>query len=615
MLSRTDIPLAVLFLPLCLLAFPLCVLADENPLNSFIELETEIPNELFGTTISADPNGEVVFIGAPGHNRFENEVATSDNIGGYAGFMSVTADTFISLEGEAPTTEALAPGREQLHFIQGPNGATAAVVVPVPTQNITYVVDLTLSENLGSLITTVQGVGMGSDATMLGDLDGDGYTDFALTDSSGMVHIHSHVAGELMTLNSDRIGANDGFGSSIASGDIDGDGKLDLLVGAPLSETVIIQETITPKEPTAGEGNSGDGSGEEEEFEITITETRKPGAGRIDLFLDIDPMNGTYSATSVEGLVENEGIGKDIHLYPADLDNDGMFEILDSDATKNNNNGEVKIISSGSALPLVTINGSNGEELQYAAQASDYNGDGIPELLFGHPGYAGNRGAASMRDGASGNQLAFVESPLTTPNRFGVAMAESKYLTSSNEAIWIGTADSEIVFLLLTGQYQAPPPGSGSLGGDEGEGPGTGPNVLSGVQITSKKKGKKIAIESNPLVPAPEGDDSCYDYLIISNDQKLGGPVSTHPNPKMNEVRCELPVKLKIAGKKRSKKAKKARSGDNKNATYVASGWRCPNSGPGIEFTSPEGSLVEQPMKKVVKAAKKACKASARKKK
>ncbi|MBC8330294.1 MAG: FG-GAP repeat protein, partial [Planctomycetes bacterium] len=97
----------------------------------------------------------------------------------------------------------------------------------------------------GSLIHLLQGAGplgrFGSAACGLGDLDGDGYDDFAVgapgagAQEQGSVVIYSGASGALLRIeNGARPGA--AFGASLAfAGDLDGDGFGDWLAGAPLA--------------------------------------------------------------------------------------------------------------------------------------------------------------------------------------------------------------------------------------------------------------------------------------------------------------------------------------------------------------------------------------------
>ena len=76
----------------------------------------------------------------------------------------------------------------------------------------------------------------------LGDLDGDGHAEHAVgipvTDGVGRARIFSSATGDLLrTLRSDVPG--DGFGWSLANaGDVDADGRDDVIVGAPGDDTV-----------------------------------------------------------------------------------------------------------------------------------------------------------------------------------------------------------------------------------------------------------------------------------------------------------------------------------------------------------------------------------------
>ncbi len=65
----------------------------------------------------------------------------------------------------------------------------------------------------------------------LGDIDGDGVPDFALSALSQRVELHSGATGALLAVRENAVA---GYGYALASaGDTDGDGRPDLLVGTP----------------------------------------------------------------------------------------------------------------------------------------------------------------------------------------------------------------------------------------------------------------------------------------------------------------------------------------------------------------------------------------------
>ena len=97
---------------------------------------------------------------------------------------------------------------------------------------------------LYDLFSTTAGDALGSSVVGLGDVDGDGFGDLAVgvkhatgtQADSGVVHIYSGRDGtQIRVIDGERTG--DWFGHSLATlGDVDGDGRGDLSVGAPKHE-------------------------------------------------------------------------------------------------------------------------------------------------------------------------------------------------------------------------------------------------------------------------------------------------------------------------------------------------------------------------------------------
>ncbi len=294
-----------------------------------------------------------------------------------------------------------------------------------------------ISSTEGGLGHTFDGIDFfGSAIAPLGDMDGDGIPDIAVgarfdadigaIDRAGTLH--------LLFLNDDgtvksrvQIGSTSGglspaplhgdsFGSSLASlGDLDGDGVVDLAVGAPFDDTA---------------GNNF-------------------GAVYI-LFLNI---NGTVKATTRitagasgftgTGIGDGEHFGESISVL-GDLDGDGIDDILvghqfDDDGFNNSGSawvlymntngtvkGEVKISNTASGFSQFPTAEGLGAA---SAGLGDLDGDGVEDVVLGIPGWnngGGDTGAAMtlfLDTDGSVKSIEVMSFPLDAADQFGHAMA------------------------------------------------------------------------------------------------------------------------------------------------------------------------------------------------
>ncbi len=100
----------------------------------------------------------------------------------------------------------------------------------------------------GAVLHTFLGSGggdeFGEQVGGAGDVDGDGFDDlivgsryFALTDTSGNAQVFSGFDGSLLHTFSISVQADFAVGGVTGIGDVDGDGRADLAVGAPFDDT------------------------------------------------------------------------------------------------------------------------------------------------------------------------------------------------------------------------------------------------------------------------------------------------------------------------------------------------------------------------------------------
>jgi hypothetical protein len=243
--------------------------------------------------------------------------------------------------------------------------------------------------------------GFGTGLAVLGNLDGDGTEDFAVGSplgynlagllESGFVQIFSGATGQLLG----RIegeAAGDNFGTSVAGiGDVDGDGRPDLAVGAPHADA--------PPLPTDPFG--------------TPNRRPIPRAGRLTVY---------SGATLAElwrfnGAIRNAWVGE-LVVDGGDLDGDGRRDVIVSApyaaGPRNGEDpgpGEVHVLSGATGAEIFRFTGdANTDEFGHAlAGGIDINGDGRPEIVVGawtaDPAGRTNAGSVYIFSGADGSLI------------------------------------------------------------------------------------------------------------------------------------------------------------------------------------------------------------------
>ncbi len=292
----------------------------------------------------------------------------------------------------------------------------------------------------GALLYTVAGevAGslFGSAMAGLGDLDGDGRADFAVSAAffsngpgglfAGRVYVFSGVDGSLLdTL--DGFSQGEVFGSSLAGADQDGDGVRELVVGVmgagPAQEgevrifrwsgsAMVLDTTVAGATGNEGFGFSaarvGDigSGGPGEEFVAgapfaagTSAVGGLPEVGRIDLI-----QNGA-SLFSQAGTVQGGHLGTSV---AGGFDVDGTGQPDFAAGSPDTDTGDVLVFRGEDGTLLAQIGGAvSGDQFGFAvALTGDANFDGLAELLVGSPGSDSFKGMIQVLDlnGASGTE-------------------------------------------------------------------------------------------------------------------------------------------------------------------------------------------------------------------
>jgi hypothetical protein len=230
----------------------------------------------------------------------------------------------------------------------------------------------------------------------LGDVDGDGYGDFAVGSpgrdagghNAGLVEVYSGKKRTLIWQLTGTASLED-FGAALAGvGDVDGDGYGDLLVGAPRYDV--------PGKSDAGRASLHSG---------------RTGAviRTFDGFAWADRFG-----TSVAGV--------------GDMDGDGVPDVAVGSPFAAGGLGRAQVYSAATGALLFDFVGSQaGDQLGASlAGGGDVDGDGIPEVLVGAPGFDGaggiDCGCAYLMSGATGFPLALLDGESSGDGR-GFAVA------------------------------------------------------------------------------------------------------------------------------------------------------------------------------------------------
>jgi hypothetical protein len=349
---------------------------------------------------------------------------------------------------------------------------TTSIALPLLT--VTLSLTAAAQQNLHSHGGAVSDARFGSSVAGGFDVDGDGVSDCLVGapneagngPMSGAVRVLSGASGaELLVL---RGGSSlDMYGSSLAGGDLDGDGRAELIIGAYGDDAggsdagaVYVYSGASGRLLFSKTGSAGEHLG----FAVAyVPDADGDGLGDVLVGARAADLGATnsgaarlYSGVSGALLLELAGESS-FDLFGSavagleDLDGDGRGDLVVgaslSDA-KGSGAGSAYVYSGATGALLWTLRGeASGDAFGYAvADAGDVNGDGASDVLVGAPGAdAGgqNSGAAYVYSGADGSLLRLWNGT-AAGDGFGNAVAGALNLDGDSSAdVMVGAVGSD----------------------------------------------------------------------------------------------------------------------------------------------------------------------------
>ena len=266
----------------------------------------------------------------------------------------------------------------------------------------------------GSLIRAHHGDGLfqllGQGLAALGDVDGDGVDDYAISTpgaddnapDTGRVTLHSGADGAVVrTLTGGWSSAE--FGRQVMGmGDVDGDGIPDLAIASPRSDLNATDAGHVDVYSSSGSWiSTALGSGPQQLFGISL------GQGDLDGDGILDVLAGSYHDTLLVGSVTgfDSATGKELFHVAGetstlllglavagigDLTGDGKDEVLASapyDPVLGFGTGSVRVYSASDGQEILRYDGyeANGQFGYSVAAIGDVDGDGVHDFAIGEP--------------------------------------------------------------------------------------------------------------------------------------------------------------------------------------------------------------------------------------
>ncbi|MBH8558496.1 FG-GAP-like repeat-containing protein [Hymenobacter negativus] len=324
---------------------------------------------------------------------------------------------------------------------------------------------LSSSSSQAAVFSTAEpGENFGQAVCGTGDINGDGYADFAVgapayAANKGRVYVSlgkavlSNISNVPPTYDGETAG--DRFGSSLGGGDANGDGYADLLVGAPANSSstgrvyayygspaaLLATPTATLTEPSPADGNAygvrtasaGDVNGDGYDDVLVGAYLANGGKGRAYLYLGSSTGLAT-TPTVLDGPGSTNSYFGYSLVGAGDVNGDGYDDVLVSAFRANGGSGRAYLYlgsSAGLATTATTfsepVSAPNNGFGSSVAGAGDVNGDGYADVLIGAYFSGSGQGRAYCYLGSS-TGLATTPTTLSEPsaaagNNFGNSLA------------------------------------------------------------------------------------------------------------------------------------------------------------------------------------------------